>query len=168
MIVTRHLVLRPHNLDRRALRKEVRWLNDPEVTKFSEQRHKKHTINSQIAYVTSFVRSLDNLLYQIWCGDTYIGNVNAYVDLLNRVANIGIMVGEKELWGRGYGLDAWQGFSDFLFSRGIRKIEAGCMATNEGMIRLARASGMSLEGRVSRRFVTDDGEIDLLLFGRFR
>ena len=42
----------------------VSWLNDPELMKYSEQRHLTHTIESCKAYFESF-KGTDNLLYAI-------------------------------------------------------------------------------------------------------
>src|SRR6059058_2556121 len=100
----------------------VGWLNDPEVVRYSEQRHRSHTLESCRAYAASF-RDGPNHLWAIVARDPtlgHVGNINAYVDVPNGVADVGILVGERGVWGRGYGLEAWRAVSDWLLGAGIR------------------------------------------------
>lgn len=165
MIQTGRLTLKPRTIGW-DIEKEIDWLNDPEVVKFSEQRHRKHTIESQIAYICSF--GGNNLLFDIRRGGLLIGSISAIVDRNNGVANLGILIGDKLLWGQGYGLEAWSAFSDHLFQHHrIRKIEAGCMATNVGMLNLAAKAQMFLEGQKIGHFKTENGTVDLMEYGKF-
>ena len=147
-----------------TIRKEIEWLNDKEVTKFSEQRHKIHDFNSQLAYITASQKF--GYLYQIWLGEKHIGNISAEPDPPNNTANMGILIGDKTEWGKGYGLEAWVAFMDFLFSCGFSKIEAGCMAENRAMELTCRRSGMAQEACIPSHFILDNNPSCLLLFGK--
>ena len=132
-------------VDINAIRQQVKWLNDPEVVRFSEQRHKFHTVESQVNYLTT-MRS-PNIYRTINLDGKIIGSVSAVVDEPNQVANLGILIGEKEHWGKRHGLDAWIQMVDYLFlHRNIRIVEAGCMANNYAMINIFRHSGMLCDG----------------------
>lgn len=163
--ITARLVLRPHPRDESAIAREIQWLNDKNVTRYSEQRHRQHTTETQLEYYSS-IRPFDHL-HQIWLGSMHIGNLSAVVDPANQVANVGIMIGDSHQWGLGFGLEAWRGFLGLLlYDYAIRKVEAGCMSENDAMARIAIQSGMQLEATIPDHFMLDDEPTDLLLFGK--
>lgn len=157
--------------------RHVAWLNDSEVVRYSEQRHKTHTLESQHEYLNKFpvgshiwlisrrVSSADALYNGL---EVDIGTITAYIDMPNRIADVGILIGDKSTWGQGYGAEAWMAVIDFLFSAGIRKIECGCMLSNIAMRKLAKKVGMVWEGTRMNHFELDSLLEDLILMGRYR
>jgi len=149
----------------------VNWLNDPEVVRNSEQRHRKHTLESCRQYWQSFTGS-PNFFWAITAVDPmigHIGNITAYIDTVNSVADVGIMIGDRTVWGKGYGLDAWRTVCSYLLNEhGMRKVTAGTLATNEGMLRIMERSGMVADGRRIRQALVDGVEVDIVHFALFR
>jgi [ribosomal protein S5]-alanine N-acetyltransferase len=143
----------------------IGWLNNKELMKFSEQRHNDHTQKSCTDYYLSFENS-DNLLYAILNNDKeHVGNVNAYVDPINQVADIGIIVGETRC---GYGYLAWKEMMRILFSeKRIRKITAGAMEINKPMIKVFIKSGMKYEYKKRKNFIHNNQFIDLVGYSIF-
>ena len=93
------------------------WLNDPGVTRFSKHRSRDHDHASCEAFLKTFAES-DSFFWAMELQDyshRHLGNMAAYVDRHNSTANLTIMLGEKALWGHGYGLEAWNGAMAFLF-----------------------------------------------------
>jgi ribosomal-protein-alanine N-acetyltransferase len=166
VLATSRLVLEPYTAGR-VTDQHVAWLNDAEVVRYSEQRHKKHTLETQHRFLNEFPLDSHIWLISLRERDTIsIGTITAYIDRHNRVADMGILIGEKSLWGRGYGAEAWDVVIDGLFSAcDIRKIECGCMATNAPMIALAKHSGMKREGHRVCHFLLENGWTDLVIFG---
>lgn len=145
------------------------WLNDPEVTRFSNQRFERHDRSSSARYLKSFEGS-PNLFLSIRRRDEgrAIGTMTAYISEHHRTADVGILIGDGSHRGGGYGQDAWNTLVDWLLSeRGLRKVTAGTLALNQPMIRLAERSGMVLEGRRARQEIVDGQEVDVLYFARF-
>lgn len=148
----------------------VSWLNDPEVVRYSEQRHRFHTLDSCRAYWLSFFDT-PNLFYAIIVSDVmqHIGNINAYVDEQNQTADIGILIGEKAVWRQGYGLEAWEAVCKFLLkSPGIRKVTAGTLSVNMGMLSVMERAGMVDDGRRIRQNLWDKHEVDIVHKALFR
>lgn len=145
------------------------WLNDPEVVRYSEQRHKVHTVQSQLDYWLSPATLDPNIVLGIYLDkeNKFIGSVSAVVDQPNNVANVGILIGDRKEWRKGYGFEAWKEFCDYLFKIGVRKIEAGCMSPNKGMIRIFQKYDMEPEGRREGHFQTKEAKCAMLLYGRF-
>ena len=141
-IATKRLYLLPPTP--KDIRKQIDWLNDPEVVQYSEQRYKKHDLRTQCEYVESM--SPPNHLWAIQHNDWPIGSISARVDKHNSVADLGILIGDRSQWGKGLGLEAWKAVMEFLFSHGIRKIEAGHMDKNKAMFAVCKNSGMKIEG----------------------
>ncbi len=143
----------------------VDWLNDPTVTRFSEQRHYRHTMKSQYDYVRG-VQSCDHI-WLIRLGAEDVGTITAHVDPPNGIANMGILLGPA-FQGQGLAAEAWIAVMEWLFSEGIRKVEAGCREDNWQMRRLALSTGMTLEGEVPGHFKVGDGVKGMALYGRFK
>ena len=84
----------------------VTWMADPEVTKFLECRYQSHSIDD----IRKFVRNANehDYLFGIFLpgdhGKTHIGNVKiGNVHHIHQYAEIGIMIGDRSKWGKGYG-----------------------------------------------------------------
>lgn len=164
MIVTSRLTLKLPSED--LIPTVVKWLNDADVTRYSEQRHHKHHANFQKIHIAMM---RDPHTYMgIYNNSTIIGTISALVDGYNGVADVGILIGEKALWGKGYGAEAWKAFCDHLLGSGIRKIEAGCMSINFGMMHICRKTGMHYEGRRTAHFLVGDDTVDVVYYGRFQ
>lgn len=161
-IVTSRLLLTKHT-NPKNLKTMVKWLNDPDVVQFSEQRHRKHDEESQAHYI----QDGPSIFREIHAGQSFLGTITASIDRNNSVANVGILIGEKSEWGKGYGTEAWKGFCDHLLDHGIRKIEAGAMDCNLGMINVFRKTGMHLEGYLNCHFLLNGNLIDMVLWGKF-
>jgi RimJ/RimL family protein N-acetyltransferase len=143
----------------------VDWLNDPDVMRYSEQRHRRHTMESCRDYWLSFAGTP----HHFWAivvsegGLGHIGNINAYIDEKNRLADVGILIGEKTVWGQGYGLEAWRAVcSHLLEAEGLRKVTAGTVSANKGMLRIMEKSGMVDDGCRRRHFLFESREVDVV------
>jgi ribosomal-protein-alanine N-acetyltransferase len=149
----------------------VSWLNNPEVVRFSDQRFRTHTLESCRAYINSFEGS-PNYFWAIVSrisSEGHIGNINAYVDTRNIVADVGILIGEKKLWGKGYGLEALSAVVNFLFREaGMRKVTVGTLALNMGMRNIMHRLGMKEEGRRIRQVMFEEKEVDIIYGALFR
>lgn len=145
------------------------WLNDPEVTRFSNQRFQQHTAESCMAYLASFEGSNNSfLLIQGLEDQRPIGTVTVYRNQWHGTADIGLMVGERRCWGQGYGSEAWQAVLEALLAEvGIRKVTGGTARPNQAMVRIMEQSGMQLEAVRARQELIGDRPVDLLYYARF-
>ena len=144
----------------------LKWLCDEGVTKYSEQRHRAHTPESQYEYLSSF--GGDNQIWEIQRDTIPIGTITAYRNSPNRTANLGIMIGDRRVWGQGYGPEAWSGVCNYLFEDGIRKIEAGCMSRNAAMRSVLRRTGFMYEAALPQYFLFEGQPEDMVLYGKYR
>jgi ribosomal-protein-alanine N-acetyltransferase len=148
----------------------VDWLNDSDVVRFSEQRHRKHTLESNRDYFNSMNKSPHYFIaiLDIKSGK-HIGNITCYNDVNNSVSDIAILIGEKDFWKGGYGTDAFTTISDYLLNdKKVRKLTAGTMSCNTAMIKLMEKSGFSIEGRREKHFILEGREYDLVYGAKFK
>lgn len=169
-IETDRLVLEPFG-ERHISPAYVAWLNDPEIVRYSEQRHRAHTLRSCRDYWLSFAGT-PHFFWAIVAKDAalgHIGNMNAYLDANNAAADLGILIGAKAAWGRGYGSEAWIAVCDHLFRvSGIRKISAGTLAVNAGMLQIMEKAGMREDGTRARQCLVEGKETDMVQRALFR
>ena len=170
VIKTPRLVLRPFT-ESHLTERYIGWLNDPEITRFSENRHRRHSLESCQAYLVSMV-SEGHLFWAIHEKDkeeAHIGNVTAYLDTPNDVVDVAIMIGEAGAQGGGLGSEAWCAVIRYLVEeRMTRRVQAGTMDANAPMQALFRKSGMLEEGRQRGRFLLDGQPVDMVFAARLR
>lgn len=148
----------------------VAWLNDPEVVRFSVQRHRAHTLESCRAYWQSY----SGTLHYFWAivehghGLGHIGNMNAHVALHDKVADLGILIGNRNAWRKGYAREAWLAVCGYLFEKaGIRKVTAGTYESNAAMLALMKSTGMVEDGRRVRQALIEGREVDIVYAALF-
>ena len=149
----------------------VAWLNDPEVVRFSELRQRRHTKQTCRRYLGS-MRDGGHCFWAIVASGPprrHVGNIAAYVDRPNRLAEVSILIGERAVWGHGLGSTAWSLVVDWLLGAGgMRKVVAGTMTANKAMLRVMERSGMAIEARHPRHFLLDGEEMDVVSGARFK
>ncbi|MBT6170500.1 MAG: GNAT family N-acetyltransferase [Flavobacteriaceae bacterium] len=148
----------------------ITWLNDSSVMQFSNQRFVKHDLITCQNYLSSF-KNTDNLFILIKTKreNKAIGTMNAYVNAHHGVVDFGILIGNKAQWGKGYGQDAWNTLTSWVLEiDGVRKITAGTLSCNFGMLKLLERSGMSLEATKKKQEVIDNKVFDAHYFCKFK
>jgi len=163
-IKTERLLIEPFS-EKYLTKKYVSWLNNPEVVRYSEQRHIRHTVKTCREYLRSFEKS-SNYFWAISVTNDklgHIGNITAYIDEANRVADLGILIGDTKAQGKGYATEAWMSVCEYLFKKvNIHKITAGTMSSNDRMLNLMKRVGMSDDGRRIRQYIWEDKEVDVI------
>ena len=145
------------------------WLNDPKVVRYSNQQFIRHSLESCRQYLDSF-RNTDNMLLKISHGTpkTFVGTMSLYFQPHHQTVDIGIMIGHRPVWGRGIGQEAWNTILHWLLHQpDIRKITAGTMRCNLGMVAILRRSGMQCEAVRHAQELLDGTPQDLVHYSIF-
>lgn len=155
-----------------ANRRYCAWLNDPVVNRQTESRYVKTTLCDLKKYVGAASKSPGNFFFAIIEKKTgrHVGNIK--IDSIvtpwwdHRLGEVGLIIGEKSCWGKGYATEAIRLVMRFAFERaGLHKLTAQCYATNLGSAKAFLRAGFIQEG-VRRSHVFFHGKyVDLLLFG---
>jgi RimJ/RimL family protein N-acetyltransferase len=112
----------------------------------------------------------DALNFAIEADGTIIGDCGLFhVDQWARTAEIGIGIGDRAYWGRGYGREAVRLLVGYGFTiQNLRKIWLETHGTNERAIRSYRAVGFVEEGRQREQVWLGGQYVDLVHMGLFR
>ena len=151
------------------LERYLRWLRDPKVTRFLENRFFPTDMPSLRAYVHEKNSSSSALLFGIhvlWRGG-WIGNIKLEpIDYMHRRGEIGIMIGSVEHWGKGYATEAIGALTRYAFrDLGLSRLTAGCYAQNVGSRKAFEKNGFQQEG-LYRQHIWCDGRFhDEVLLG---
>lgn len=92
------------------------WMNDLDVTRFL--RSWPMTLDGEIAWFDGAVKDDRMAVFTIYELPTYrpVGNVDLHdIDIRNRTAELGILIGEKDARGRGLGTEAVRLVCDYGF-----------------------------------------------------
>jgi RimJ/RimL family protein N-acetyltransferase len=147
----------------------IGWLNDPETVRFSNQRFVRHTRESCERYYASFAGGANHFIsIRLRSDDSAVGTLTAYRSGPHGTVDIGILVGDRRVWGQGIGLDAFKTLADWWAAQpGIRKVTAGTLKLNTGMVRVAERAGLHLEAVRRGQELVDGQAVDMLYFARF-
>ncbi len=97
-----------------------KWMNDLEITQHLTV-FRPITKEMQKDWYDSMIKSENNILFSIVVSDDdnnekLIGNCDIDVDWKNRVGSCGIVIGEKEYHGKGYGTEAMKLLVEYGFT----------------------------------------------------
>ncbi len=151
-----NIYLRPEELSDVPLL--TRWINDREVTRFLTARFPINTLNEE-EYVKNQGKDKDSLvLLIVLCkGDIPIGAIDLHkIDAVNRNAELGVMIGEKQYWGNGYGPEAIKLLLCHAFnSLNLHKISLCVYNPNKRAIKAYEKCGFTLDGTLPEEIFLD-------------
>lgn len=146
-IVGQRIYLRP--LDEADLDRCLRWINDSEVLVTLGRRHPLGRTAEQ-EWLREQYKSEDQMTLAIVLvdGDRHIGNCGFNeIDYVNRCGMFGILIGEKDVWGQGYGPEAADLILGYGFEQlGLHRIGLEVYSHNPRALRAYEKAGFVREG----------------------
>ncbi len=137
------------------------WLNDSEVTIFQNKGIFPNSIEKQTQYFESLINNNHDIVLAIIEEETnkHIGCVGLHkIDWVHRSAELGIVIGDKDVWGRKYGKQAWNLITEYGFNvLNLHRIFAIIIEGNIASQKSAESAGFELEGKL-RDYLFKDGK----------
>jgi len=101
---------------------------------------------------------------------SYIGGCGInHIDWLNRIATIGIFIGDKTLWGMGMGTDAMHVLIQFIFQEmNLNKVRLYVYDFNQRAIECYSKCGFQVEARLRSSVYKQQQYSDALVMGLLR
>ena len=128
-----------------------RWMNDFDVTKTLSVGWLAMTSESEFEWYEQASRASNQVTFTVYERPELrpIGNAGLTdIDFRHGTAEFGIMIGEKDCWGKGYGTEVTRLVVDYAFTGlGLHNVFLRCYATNEAGIRAYTRAGFKLIGR---------------------
>lgn len=126
------------------------WLNDQEVMRWMQHGLFPNNPDKMLSFYNSMANSVSDILLAIVLkdGDRHIGNIGLHkIHTIFRSAEIGILIGEKDCWGNGYGEEAVSLVAEHAFLRlNLHRVFAGAVVQNKGSIKMFEKAGFRKEG----------------------
>ncbi len=121
------------------------WMNDQKTTQYLESRFQKWTTKKLKEYIKEVNKNPDYVFLAIvliknnkHIGNIKIGPINRY----HKLGDIGIMIGDKASWGKGYGPQAIKLITRLAFSKlKLNKVTAGIYSNNIGSFKAFSKAG---------------------------
>jgi RimJ/RimL family protein N-acetyltransferase len=128
----------------------VGWFNDSEVCRYNSHHRFPMTVDDVLTYIQSVAKSKQSLVLAIIdiATEKHIGNIALQsIDWVARSAELAIVIGDKNYWGKGIGREACV----LLVRHGLHvlnlhRIWLGTMEQNVGMQKIAESLGFIREG----------------------
>jgi RimJ/RimL family protein N-acetyltransferase len=139
---------RAHHLDN-----AIRWMNDPEVTRFLTLTTGV-TPGMEAEWIERVQKRDTEYVWAIHDDrGRHIGFTGLHrIDWKNRKATSGIVIGDREAWGRGYATDAMRVRTRFAFETlNLHRVESEALADNEASQRALERIGYKREGVLRKR-----------------
>lgn len=156
-----------------ATQEYVDWLNDKEVNQYLESRFVLATRENVEKFIQHTLLSPDTYFFaiidtatQLHVGNIKIGPVNTY----HKRADIGILIGDKNFWGKGIATEAIALIAEFAFNQlNLDKVMAGCYSNNIGSYKAFIKCNFIEEGLFKHHCVSVTGEVvDVHMLAKFK
>lgn len=148
------------------------WLNDRDVTRYLEVGAFPETMQDLENFYQVVTGSRSEVIFAIADSKSHrhVGNLKlGPINWVHRRAMFGIMIGDKESWGRGIGKEATRLAVEYGFLRlNLNRIYLGVYAEHESAIRCYQAVGFKAEGRFREEMFCDGTYHDRLWMSLLR
>ena len=154
---------------------EVRWQRDSEFIRLSDSDPSQ--LNSEKKIRAWFDEQAEKgpqperyaFSVQTLAEEKHIGFLAVWVDLIHGEAWVGLGIGERELWGKGYGSDMMRICQRFVFTElGLERLSLCLFAYNPRALRSYEKCGFRLEGRTRQDVLKEGERSDTLWMGILR
>ena len=138
-----------------------RWINDFDVTRYYLDTPRPQTLEERAAWYERMsagdLQNIDFLIYEL-ATMRPIGRVGLDdISYQHRRASFGILIGEKDCWGKGYGTEATRLTLDYGFRvLGLHNIMLSVSSANTAAIRAYTRAGFQVIG--ARRECRSEGD----------
>lgn len=123
------------------------WLNNKKLMKYSEQRFQVYDYNKALEYFNQITKK-KSIFKKIIFKKKFVGTITAHINYKSKIADIGILIGDKNFRKKGLGKEAWIRMIRYLIRfKKIKKVTAGTMIKNKSMLNILINSGMIFDYR---------------------
>jgi len=146
------------------------WLEDYEVVKYTEQAHKRQSLQIIKSFVTEKLMSPNDFLFGIFFNGEHVGNIKiGSIKWEHKCCDISYFIGQKNMWGRGLATKSIHAATSFAFrDLKLDKIRAGYYATNAASAAVLSKCGFSVEGVLREQVIYEGQRSDTVEVGLLR
>ena len=138
----------------------IRWLKDPEVTRFLSNSVKNLTETEEVQWFRSVKKSKNDIVFSIVAmpENKYIGNCGLHkINWTEKKCELGIFIGDRDYWNRGFGTAATMLLLDFATGTiGIEKIKLFVYEYNLRAKKVYEKCGFSVVEKLKNHHLFDN------------
>ena len=152
-------------------RNYIKWMNDHDVLKYTEQRFQKHTFKKIIKFILEKNKSKIEFLYGIFFKQKnlsiHVGNIKLGPINKNHLsADVSYIIGEKRFWKKGIGSLAVKKIIKIAKKKfKLKKLTAGCYENNYGSIKVLKKNSFKKEATFVSQILFKKKRIKKFVFG---
>ena len=157
-------------------KKYLKWMNDKDIQKFTEQRHIKHSKKSIIQFIKNKKKSKNEFLYGIFLKTNkndikanHLGNIKlGPIDFYNKNTFISYFIGEKKLMGKNImtcAINKVLKISKYKF--GLKKVYASFIKNNIGSMKVLKKNKFYKEAEFKKHIVFQNKRVNNVYYSRF-
>lgn len=154
-------------LEQRDLEKSMVWLKDPSINMFLSHDFNNLTIAQEKAWFDFLQDSKSDMVFAVLdkIDLNHIGNCALHkIDLIKHICEIGIVIGEKKYWNRGFGPDAIKSIIRFSFKDlGLSMLRLNVYCYNKRAIKAYEKCGFTKVKVLEKNHFYDDKYWDTLV-----
>lgn len=147
------------------------WLNDDETTRGLSSGIFPSTIEELKAFLDRAVNNRSVVMFAICdkTNDLHIGNIKLdNFDWISRTCELGLLIGNKNYWGKGIGYEVCKLVLEYAFSDlNVRKVLLAVYENNPAAIHLYKKLGFIEEGRLRQHIYEGGTYHDKFFMGLF-
>jgi len=144
------------------------WLNDSLVNQYLESRFKHNSREDVRAYIKTMIASQSDYLFGIFdkSNDRHIGNIKiGDINNFHKFGDIGLLIGEKDYWGKGIATEAIRLVMDYAFEDlHLNKVTASMYANNRGSYKAFVKNGFRELGVLRKHVLFEGSYVDVIKF----
>ena len=147
-----------------------RWLNDPEVLRYLKL-YARRAMPDEEAWYQEVRGDSSQMVFAIESeAGQHIGNLSLmHLNWKDRSAELGIVIGDKSQWGKGYAQDATRTLLTLAFGEmNLNRVYLRVFAEHEAAINAYRTCGFVEEGRLREEIYADGRYHDMLVMAILR
>ena len=150
----------------------VRWLNDPEINRTLAAGNFPLNLPREQEYIRKLYTDQNglNLAMALKEDDRHIGSAGLHgIRQVHRAATLGIVIGEKDCWGKGYGTEAARLMVRHGFQTlNLNRISLNVYDFNPRGIRAYEKAGFKREGVLRQEAYAEGAYHDVIVMGILR
>ena len=145
------------------------WLNNSEVNQYLETRYFPRSKENILSYV-KHMDGQSNEIFLAICdkkSGIHIGNIKlGPINWIHRYADISLLIGDQEFWGKGIATEAIRLVTEFgFYTLNLHKVKAGCYEKNQGSAKAFEKVGFVREGLLKKQWIVNGAFFDEILMG---
>ena len=148
-----------------------RWMNDPEVTRLTVSGYRSYSKEVLEEYVKEKLNDKNTIFLAIVLKEDsrHIGNIKlGPINWQYRRGDIGLLIGEKDCWGKGYATEVIGLVCKYAFDTlNLHKLTAGYFEGNEASCKAFKKNGFEIESTSSKHSYYDDKNVNVTWMALF-